>query len=707
MKKQSEKPSKNKYAQNLVPSETINSYPYADKVDLLTQLNEHLTDWQNDNDQRRDREGGWTECMDAYWGKLPEDWPFTSEITDPRIRTSLLEKNARLTNRTLKGRVIPRDQESDPLKARIINTIIDYQWDSANDGGSMQEKISNTDLDTRWIGSKFAYVYWKTEYEGSELTFDGNEMKPLDIEDCGMDPNANHIRNAKWFQHRIWMPWEDLELNKDMYPGYAALAKLTKNGTKINQTRRDNKYLNRVKTIKGLEDRMGTDNSFPIIQVVIEYRRDKFITFCPDYDIILSEIENPYDHKKIPIAQNRYYPINGDPLGESEIEPVLPLWKSIQAILCSMLDESILKMRPPLKVVDGAVRTETLIYQPEAQWLMDNVNAVTEMESRADSIRYFQSVYPALISAFNVAMGDMSQGISNTDPMNQDKTATEVRQIAKQQNTRDQKNQQALAEFIKDIVSMWISNNKQFLFRNPKKKEHIMRILGNENFSYFKRSGLDEMVVPDEAMPLIQETITNAQELGQQMTESDIQTMYDSVKVPKHPVLMNPEEDNVDNMNFKPKMTVNEMGDSAELSIVPEDLDGSYDYVPDMKSMEVSAADQKIFARMQAIQQITNPNIMMMLQQEGIKPRIKDLLIANFEDTGLEDAQKFFESIGAAQLPPQAAGQVPGQPGSQPPAANTPTGSTLPTQQVPGMAGVPQAPSQPSVDQQMALTNRV
>jgi len=662
---------------------------------LLTEVQSHYKQWTEDNQLRTFRKGGWKDIMDAYWGKLPDDWPFISKTVDPRIRTSLLEKNARLTNRTLKGKVTPK-KGTTIIKARINGAVIDNQWDNANEGGSMQQKISACDMDARLLGSKFAYVYWKELRDTKgELKFDGNEMKPIDGDDCGIDPNCEHIRSAKWFQHRMWMPVEQIIENKDLYGSkYDRLMKLiTVDKKKFAQKRRDVLYNKRIKQLKGLEDRLGTDPSFPVIEWVIEYRVDKWIIFCPDYSLLMSVEDNPYDHQNIPISQLRYYPINGDNLGESEVESSLPLWRAIQAFLCAFMDEAILKMRPPLKVVEGAVRIETIVYQPEAMWLMDNVNAVTEVESRADSIKYFQSTYPMLVSAFNTAMGDMSQGTSNVDPLSADKTATEIRQIAKQQNTRDQKNQSELAEFLKDVVGMWIANNKQFLFRDPEKKEHLLQIMGDDNYNYFKREGMDEMILPDEVAQVIQEIMGNTLEAGGEMDPTTLQNMIEAGQIPKYPIITNPNEKDPNKLDMKTKLRPTQLGDGADLIVTPDDTDGSYDYIPDIKSMESGAGEQLMFARTQAIAQVTNPNVLQLLAAQGVKPLIKDLLIADFEDKGLNDASKYFETIQSPQ--------------GQATAGTDPTGGVLSPEATLGMGNVPQAPTQPSIDQQMAGSNQV
>lgn len=667
----------------------------ANDPDILTEILEHYRAWTDDNKIRQTRDYGWDEITDAYYGKLPDDWPFTSRTVDPRIRTSIIEKNARLLNSKLRGRLVPRET-GDVLKARINNALIDFQWDSANDGGSMLTKLGICDIDTRLYQSKFALIKWKHEYDDDgKLTFCGNEFYPLDIRDCGMDYSASHIRDAKWFQHRSWEFIEDLENKKDS-DGKSIFKNLGKIKSQLPKkefktTRRDNSYISRVKNLRGLTDRIGTDRSFPIVEIVTEYRDNKWITFAPTYKEIIREIKNPYDHGRIPIAQLRYYPLQDDALGESEVEGVIPLWKAIQATLCGFMDEVVLKIRPPLKVLEGFARIETIQYAPEAQWLMSRADAVTEMQSSGDSIRYFETSYGALVSAFNTAMGMMSQGTSGIDPFQTEKTATEIRATMLQQNARDTKNQNDLAEFIKDFVMMWVSNNKQFLFHDPKKHEYVMKIVGTDNFEYFKRAGLDDMVLPPEAT----KTIADIIEQDPNISETQLMDLVDAGKLPKYPVIENPNEKNPDNYKIKPKMAVNEMEDGATLYITPEDLEGTFDYIPDVKSMALGSDVELSRSRNEAIELATNrPNVIQLLAQEGYRLKIKDLLVANYEDKGFRDAERYFEKIPEEQalVPPGVGVQGgPGQmagPGQAPPNA--------------GVPGLPKAPLGAGPTQQMA-----
>jgi hypothetical protein len=627
-----------------------------DDPEILREVIDHYNQWTEDNEQRRTRKNGWNDVTDAYWGKLPSDWPYISKVVDPVIRTTIVEKNARLMNSKLRGRLVPREG-GDVLKARLNNALLDFQWENANYGGTMLEKWAMTDQDTRLYASKFGLVLWRYEKdEKGNVVFCGNEYYPLDIRDCGMDMAADHIRNAKWFQHREWVRIEDLELvsEVDGEPLYD-LSELKMKMAEGRSDRRDVAYENRVLTLKGLDDRVGMDKAFPILEKVTEYRNGRWITFSPRYKCILRDITNPYEHKKIPVVQNRYYALQGDPIGESEVEPVLPLWRAIQAVVCGFLDEMNIRLRPPLKILDGKVRIETIVMGPEAQWLVDQVDAVTEHQSSGSAMQTFQTTYGALKSAFNTAMGDLSQGVSQVDPITQgDTTATEVRQIAKQQNSRDQKNQTSLGEAIQDMMSMWLSNNRQFLFADPDKQEYILRIVGDEMFSYFKRAGLDEMEVPNEAVAMIGDIV---QQQEGNVSDDDINAMMQTAEMPKFPVYENPEEEDPELLQAKPKMVVNDTLDGAEITLVPDDLSGNYDYIADTKSMAAGADVEMQQGIARAIDRlIANPTVLQLLQMQGVQPQVKELLIAELEGGGLRDAERFFTTQQPTPQVPGAGG---------------------------------------------------
>jgi hypothetical protein len=662
---------------------------------LYNIIDDHYQMWTEDNEKRMHRDNGWNDITDAYYGKLGDDWPYNSRVVDPRLSTTLIEKNSRLLNSKLRGRLVPREG-GDAIKARINNAILDYQWDNAGHGGSMLGKWAMMDMDSRLYGSKFALVCWKVikDNEG-KIIFEGNEFEPKDIRDCGIDPNCQNIKDANWFQLREWTTIEELEkCNKnkegiEVFPGLKKLKAKIEKGEEYSSDRRDNAYVSRLKQLKGIEDRMGDDEAYPVIEIVTEYRTDRWVTFAPRHRVILRDIKNPYEHKKIPIVQLKYYPLGDDPIGESEVERVLPLWRAIQCVVNAHLDGMNVRMFPPLKIIEGQARIESIVYGPGAPWIMNRADAVTEMNFGNGSLNEFQTNYSALVSAFNQAMGDLSQGVSNISPMEQDKTATEIRHVARQQNIRDEKNQTDLAGAISDCMSMWLSNNKQFLFSDPEKHEHVLRILGKDEFQYFKDIGMDEMELDPIALQEIQAIIEERQEMGQPMTDAELTKLMENAKTPVNPVVTNPNVKNPAKYKVKPKMTVSEKGDYAELSVVPEDVDGLYDYVPDVKSMSIGSDVEYTQGLRQLFEIMINPQITQMLSQEGVKVNIQDLLINLFNQFGSNDAEQYFQTIEQPAL--GAEGSVNGMPGQGGPGLPNPNvqGGGQPMAQPQGLPGQP------------------
>lgn len=636
-------------------------------LEKLNKLLDHYDKGRQDMDTRRTRKNGWNDIINAYMGKLPKNWPYMSVVTDPVIRTAILEKNNRLINAKLQGRLEPREG-GDMIKAKINNAVLDYQWDNANEGGSMLEKVSLCDLETRLFGLKLAYVYWDPVKEC-------NEMKPVDMRDVFIDPAASHVKNAKWLQYREFSTVDQLkargyntkELEKVIRDDEAGVSQL-----------RQNEYEDQVKTNRGLEDRTGDDLSYPVVEVVTEWTKKRMVVFAPKYNVILEDKENPYEHGQIPFAQLRYYPLGDDIFGESEVECVIPLSRAINSILAGSIDEANIRIRPPLKVVPAGTRVETIEYGPGARWIMNNLNNVAEMQFSDGHLANFNAMYPALKAAFNTAMGDSSLGVSNVSGQFTEKTATEVKEQVNQQNNRDQANQVYLGEFLKDVMMMWLSNNKQYLFDDPSKKFHIIKIIGKNNIQNFQMMQLDGKEVPDDVMQEIEATImqdpnsVSPDMLGDVMMDTAVPT--------------NPVDAGLDNdmLGITSKLDVKEYGDEADLYVEKGDMVGVYDYIPDIKSMAAGAGVMAREGRMKAYELIlANPMLMQLLSSQGEMIKAKELLINILTDNGEKDAEGLFQSNQAVQ--PTGPGVVaPGQP---------PIGSPV----APGMGGVGQAvPPQPS-----------
>ena len=123
--------------------------------------------------------------------------------------------------------------------------------------------------------------------------------------------------------------------------------------------------------------------------------------------------------------------------------------------------------------------------------------------------------------------------------------------------------------------------------------------------------------------------------------------------------------------------------------IEPGDLEGNYDYIPDVETMKAPSIQDVKAQLMEIIGMVINPAVLQLLQQEGKTPKMMEILTRAFESTNIvKDAESLFEDVkgGAAfgqnqinqggvpgaegGLQPQGGMPAPGMGGGNPPVPN-------------------------------------
>lgn len=602
-------------------------------------------------------------------------WPYQSMVFDPRIFTAIFEKTSRTFANKPRGRLVPREG-ADMLKAKICNEILSFQWDdnARVDATPMIAKWAMMDMNARKYGASFALVKWryqkqlkvddKDKTKGKSVTlYDGPDFVPLSNRDCLPNPSYSSIKH--WFQVREYVTFQDLEATNDssrtdpIYKHLDELRMRLKNDAKKGGDTRDTNYQSKNKEIKGLTDYLGRDEVFRTIELITEYRPDRWITFSPKHGIVLRDIPNPYIHQEIPIVMLKYYPIDDDLYGLSEIEPVERLQKAINAYVNQNLDTLNMSTYTPLKVraTQGAVQMHTLEFGPGKKWLMNNpAEDVVAFESNPQGIAEFVPTYRLMVAAMQEALGETSAAVSSMEPGQADKTATEVRDLAASRSARDNFNQIFLSEALKKQMLFWHIMDQQFLFSDPTQQQKVIRIVGKEAITYFQGQGLDGEGLPEEAIDL----------LGDEELDT---TGVDprELQQPLYPVTL-PTGDIV------PKLAMDEDGQGGMLIVEPDDLAGLYDYIPDVESMSLPNDGQLAAAQSQYIEIILNPLVQQMMAQDGFKIKIKEMLEDFGERLKIKDADKYFEKL-PPQIPMQGgvdANGNPVQPGAGSPQAGQP-----------------------------------
>jgi len=635
-----------------------------DEIKTFLEVDRH---YMMANEDLTTRMKDWDKKDELFRSHINESkWPYRSLVFDPRTFTAIYEKTARLLANKPRGRVIPREG-GDVVKAKIINELLSFQWDDNEraDSESMISKWAMMDQNARKYGASFGLAKWhwkrqvvREDKDGkpigkSKIFFDGPNFRPLNNRDCLPNPSYSQVKN--WFQHREYLTLEELvDVNdasrgKPIYKNLDILRLALKKEAKQGGDNRSTNYNVKNLSIKGLTDYLGQDEVFKVVEVITEYRPDRWITFSPRHGVILRDIPNPYDHGQIPVCTLKYYPIDDDLYGLSEIEPIEKLQKAVNALVCQYLDAINMSLYAPLKIrsTGGAVQMHTLEFGPGAKWLMSDPSSdVITHDQNISGVTEFTSTYRFLISAMQEALGEASAGVSSIVPGQEGKTATEIKDTAMSRSARDNFNQIFLGDAIKKQMTFWHLMDQQLLFKTGEGKTKVLRIVGKDALAYFKQAGLDGTGLSDQSIDMISN-----------MADENIDPA--DLAEPLFPVQTAE--------GVKPKMELDEMGQMGSLLMEPDDLAGTYDYIPDVGSMNTSAVDDTMRAKAVAINQITKEGLGAMIAQEGKKIKISDMAIDYWEDIGFKNADQYIENAPQVQMGGQNVGvEQPGAGGAQP-----------------------------------------
>lgn len=629
--------------------------------EIYWQVKRHYDLSREDLDARR---ADWNKKDELFRSHIDEKgWPYSAMVFDPRVFTAIFEKSARLLANKPKGRLIPREG-GDVLGAEISNALLDFQWDDAErvDGEPMLGKWARMDMNARKYGASFALAKWHYERRpiGKDKVisdwFDGPTLTPWNNRDVLHNPSYSSIR--KWIQLREWVTLDELMGVNDTArskPTYKnldiirdSLSKEAKGGGDMRSTAWASKNL----SIKGLTDFMGRDEVFKVFELITEYREDRWITFAPKYGVVLRDIPNPYHHGRIPVIQLKYYPIDEDIYGLSEIEPVEKLQKALNALINQYLDAINMSLYTPIKVRTAAVQLHTLEFGPGKKWLMNDPSSdVLPYQTSNAGIAEFAQTYRFIVGAMQEALGESSAAVSQMVPGEGERTATEIKELSLQRNVRDNFNQLFLGEALKDQMMLWHQMNQQFMF-DEQNQQKVIRIVGREAINFFEQAGLGEN-------GLTQETIDRLTSPEMEDVISDPSFDMNSVMEPLFPV-STPEGE-------LPKMAVEEGGSVASVIMEPNDLAGNYDYIPDVRSMS-SPEPSTVSALTQMTISAKDPAAVQARMMDGQRLKLSDVEKDLFELLGLKNADKYYERAstealagGGGVTPP---GQAPGQAGS-------------------------------------------
>lgn len=437
------------------------------------------------------------------------NYPHNAKVFDPRIFRVIETITPRMVANEPEGSFYP-SEEGDIGVSQILNAMIKYDWRRAD----MFPKLVTFVKSMLIFGTAFGYNHWQltesekkrmkpqkvngqyvwspTETETVTVTeFDGPNFEPLNIYDCFPDPNATSVNDMRWFIYRTFRTLKELKQENETrgFDYYKNLDKLEEAiNVKKEQARTVGadegslQWREHRRIMLSTQDLTGQDASEPEIVILRRFKKDSWVDICPEYDVTIRDIENPYFHGELPIVVGVDYPYPGELYGMGEIEPIDRIQRAINAVMNQRLDNVQLTLRTMWKVKkDAGVDMHTLVSAPGNIVTTDNMDAVEPIQVPDVTGATFVQTMGYLTSALQNGSGitDYTIGL-DTNTNTRAETATGTRLIQQEASAQFKLKIQLFSHMvIERIANQWKDLRIQFTTEAQK-----LRILGRNEVKY-------------------------------------------------------------------------------------------------------------------------------------------------------------------------------------------------------------------------------
>ena len=453
-----------------------------DEEKILKQVKNNFDDSWNYYEPTRET---WDEKEALLICKLKDsistDSATESGVFDPRLATITFERTARVMAQQAKGKAYATSV-NDLGKSKLMNLLRDYHYRSANYWRPMLIKERLMDLYSLIYGTMPALVAWVVREDHI-----GPEMIPWQIRMWQPQPGVTSMDESDWTQLGSmkgvdWLKKQPAGKDGTGWRNVDKLLKAMKGGT--DETSGDVKPSEQRTYVEEeyfQVGEMGSTNA-PKVELRTEYRKDRWITYAPKYDLILRIQKNPYgepenDHYGyIPVITKDAFPLMDSIFGLGEFERGKTLQYALNSLWNLYLTGVKYSIFPPVHINPKNVVRTSIKWGAGEKWLMNQPNVdVQMMQMNPQGMQTFQSTYQYLLSAIMNQAGttDVSSPTSSENTMG--RTPQAVRYTANRESARDEWDRVMMEDTIKSRENMWID-----MIVKKMEKPVTMRIFGPE-----------------------------------------------------------------------------------------------------------------------------------------------------------------------------------------------------------------------------------
>ena len=375
----------------------------------------------------------WDEKERIFFGKTSDEISedeTKSKVYDPRLSSMAIERSSRVMAQVPTGKINAISKNNSGKNA-LVNVVFDkYILKNANKQYDILTKLRLWDLYSLIYGSMPVLADWvvSDSYIGPDFY---------------LIPIRNFIPQSGVYQIE--------EMDRCFVRSEVTL------GWLLDQPKKTWKNIDKIWETIGKDgegkDSSGSDKTswverefsssskgtgkFAKVELVTRYERDRWVTYAPDYDLILRDIDNPHKNNKLPIVVKNAFPLLDRFYGLGEFERGETLQKAINSLINLYLDGVKYSIFPPTIMNPNGVVPSSITYGPAANWLETTPNSIRPYQISPQGTNTFTSTYQFLNAALQNQGGTSDTTISSDTDVTQGKTPQALKMQAGREASRD------------------------------------------------------------------------------------------------------------------------------------------------------------------------------------------------------------------------------------------------------------------------------
>ena len=457
---------------------------------LLAELKQHFSESDKYLEPIRNAEGfTWDDRENMLVGILTDAG---SETTKSKVNTQdlvniVLDGACRVMAQFPTGTIqaLTEDDKGKNLMMGLIHEK--YIIPNADSQFDFLTKLRIWDIYSRVFGSMPALVDYRVDddYVGPDIWL---------IHPRAFFPQAGHtnISQMQYCQVSTWVSVEYLKSrDKKVWKNVDELIKKVKEGAKTRQSQ-ESKYLPVNERLNG--DLMPETGNFAECELLTEYRKDRWITYSKEYNLIVRDIPNPQKNNELPIVMKHCFPLLDRLYGLAEFERGHTLQRAANSLVNLYMEGVQMSIFPPLMVDANGVVASTIEYKAKSKWLITKPNAISQLQLSPQGLNTFNSTY-AFLKALMLNLGATTDtSVSKDVDPGSGKTPQALKMQSAREGARDNWDrfmmEQALEKVTQKFIDLLTTKQEKpieiILFKSDIKKlqeaypnEDITSVFGN------------------------------------------------------------------------------------------------------------------------------------------------------------------------------------------------------------------------------------